>query len=395
MSEPPHTIHRLVVKVGSSVLTDERGRLLPERIGQLAQQVASCAAANRQPIVVSSGAIACGMSSLGLAARPKPLAQLQACAAIGQGELMRLYTQAFGGRGVLTAQVLLTQEDLSDRARFRNAKQTLLTLLHRRVVPIVNENDTVAVEEITFGDNDRLAALVAVAVDAQLLVALSDVDGVLQDGKVLERVDLSTQGDSPAWRGRWRADASQRGAAPGERVLDHGGKRQTTKGGMSSKLDAARIAGHSGIPMVIANGTRPGVLEDVLAGKPVGTLCVPPRTRLASRKWWIAFSLRQPKGTLVVDAGAAEALLEKGKSLLASGVQNVQGEFGAGEFVTLTDGAGHELARGVCNFSSSELARVRGMKSAEIAKVLGRTRVPEVVHRDDLVLARDYRAGRR
>ena len=372
MSEPHRPIHRFLVKVGSSVLTDERGRLLPERIDGLAGQLSACVAEHRQPVVVSSGAIACGMSALGLAVRPKPLAQLQACAAIGQGELMRLYTQAFAGHGVLTAQVLLTQEDFSSRARFRNAKQTLLTLLHRRVVPIVNENDTVAVEEITFGDNDRLAALVAVAVDAQLLVALSDVDGVLQDGKVLERVDLSAHG-----------------------VLDHGGKRQTTKGGMSSKLDAARIAGHSGIPMVIANGTRPGVLEDVLAGKPVGTLCVPPRTRLASRKWWIAFSLRQPKGTLVVDAGAAEALLEKGKSLLASGVQNVQGEFGAGEFVTLTDGAGHELARGVCNFSSSELARVRGMKSAEIAKVLGRTRVPEVVHRDDLVLARDYREGRR
>ncbi|MBI2104721.1 MAG: glutamate 5-kinase [Candidatus Omnitrophica bacterium] len=367
MSEHEPTVQRFIVKVGSSVLTDARGRLLPERIDELARQLAACAAGRRQPIVVSSGAIACGMSSLGLAVRPKPLAQLQACAAIGQGELMRLYTQAFAARGVLTAQVLLTQEDLADRARFRNAKQTLLALLHRRVVPIVNENDTVAVEEITFGDNDRLAALVAVAVDAELLVVLTDVDGVLQSGRPLERLDL-------------RAPAA---------ALDHGGRRQTTKGGIASKLEAARIAGHSGIPVVIANGTRAGVLADILAGRAVGTLCVPPRARLASRKWWIAFSLRRPKGTVVVDAGAAEAVLEKGKSLLASGVQDVQGEFAAGAFVTLTDGAGHELARGVCNFSSSELARVRGMKSAEIARLLGRARVPEVIHRDDLVLARD------
>ena len=372
MNEPHRTIHRFIVKVGSSVLTDERGRLLPERIDELARQLAACAADHRQPIVVSSGAIACGMAALGLAVRPKPLAQLQACAAIGQGELMRLYTQAFGGRGALTAQVLLTQEDLANRARFRNAKQTLLTLLHRRVVPIVNENDTVAVEEITFGDNDRLAALVAVAVDAQLLVVLSDVDGVLQDGKPLERLDLRSQGAA----------------------LDHGGRRQTTKGGMASKLEAARIAGHSGIPMVIANGTRPGVLADILAGQAVGTLCVPPRTRLTSRKWWIAFSLRRPKGTLVVDAGAAEALLEKGKSLLASGVQDVEGRFEAGAYVTLRDGAGHELARGVCRLSSSELLRVRGMKSAEVARTLGRARGPEAIHRDDLVLARDYRVGR-
>ena len=373
MSESPHPILRLVVKIGSSVLTDERGRLLPERIDQLAQQVASCAAERRQPVVVSSGAIACGMAKLGLAVRPKSLAQLQACAAIGQGELMHLYTRAFGGRGVLTAQVLLTQEDFSNRVRFRNAKQTLLTLLHRRVVPIVNENDTVAVEEITFGDNDRLAALVAAAVAAQLLVVLSDVDGVLQGGRPLERLDLRAEGAT----------------------LDHGGRRQTTKGGMRSKLEAARIAGHSGIPMVIANGTRPGILTDLLAGESVGTLCVPPRTRLTSRQWWIAFSLRRPKGTLVVDAGAAEALLERGKGLPASGVQGVQGRFEAGGFVTLTDGAGHELARGVCRFSSSDLLRVRGMKSAEAARTLGRARVPEAVHRGDLVLARDYRAGRR
>ncbi len=415
-------IQRIVVKVGSSVLTDARGKLLPERIDRLVQQLIAIQRADpsargapraepvtpatppwwgrhpapplaaalpgrppsllsqeswgaqwqgRMPVLVSSGAIACGMAALGLTRRPTSLAHLQACAAIGQSELMHRYTLAFGAHKTLTAQVLLTQDDLSDQARYRNAKQTLLTLLHQQVVPIVNENDTVAVEEITFGDNDRLAALVACAVDAQLLVILSDVDGVLQDGKVLERVEGLNQ----------LPHASVKASS-----------RHTTKGGMASKLEAARIVGHSGIPMVIANGTKPSTLTDLLAGKPVGTLFVPPRTRLTSRKWWIAFALRQPKGSLVIDAGAASAVVEQGKSLLASGVLEVKGRFDAGAFVVLVDQAGMELARGVSNFSSSELARIRGLKSAEAAKTLGQARAREVLHRDHLVLAKELQS---
>ena len=263
------TVRRIVVKVGSSVLTDGAGRLMPERLDRVVAQVARCIRERRQPVVVTSGAIACGMARLVLRRRPAALAQLQACAAIGQSELMHRYARAFAARQLLTAQVLLTQEDLANRLRFRNAKQTLLTLLHRRVVPIVNENDTVAVEEITFGDNDRLAALVAAAVDAQLLVLLSDVDGFLQHGKPLARVETLRHLDVAAARGS---------------------TKPTTKGGMSSKLVAARIAGHSGIPMVIANGHTPSVLTQVLAGKPVGTLFVPPGTRLTARKWWITFA---------------------------------------------------------------------------------------------------------
>ncbi len=373
-------IQRFVVKVGSSVLTDERGRLLPSRIESLAQQIsasliASVAAKSRGgtsptrlAIIVSSGAIACGMAKLGLTRRPKSLAQLQACAAIGQGELMHLYTMAFGKRGLVTAQVLLTQEDLANRARYRNAKQTLLTLLHQRVVPIVNENDTVAVEEITFGDNDRLAALVACAVDAQLLILLSDVDGLLEHGRLIERVESLNH--------HYHA-------------LVHKGKRQTTKGGMASKLEAARIVGHSGVPMIIANGTVPSILTRILSGKSVGTLFVPPRNRLSSRKWWIAFALRQPHGVLIVDRGAADALVEQGRSLLASGVREVRGRFESGAFVAVTDREGRELARGMTNFSASELLRVRGMNSDEVAKTLGRTRACEVIHRDHLVLAKE------
>lgn len=368
--EHTQVIQRVVIKVGSSVLTDETGRVLPERIERLVGQVAACSAEHHQPLIVSSGAIACGMAKLGLARRPKSLAQLQACAAIGQSELMHLYTAAFAKHQTMAAQVLLTQEDLANRTRYRNAKQTLLTLLHRRVVPIVNENDTVAVEEITFGDNDRLAALVASAVDAQLLIVLSDVDGFLQDGKVVERIERLTQ-----------VHAS----------VQTGGGRQTTKGGMASKLEAARIVGHSGIPMVIANGARPSVVSDVLGGKSIGTLFVPPRNRLTSRKWWIAFALRQPHGSLVIDEGAAAALVEQGKSLLASGVREVQGRFEAGAFVAIRNSDGTELARGMSNFSSAELSRVRGMRSTELAKTLGQARAREVVHRDHLVLARECR----
>ncbi len=261
MSERPQ-IQRLVVKVGSSVLSDSRGRLLPERIQALADQIAACAKARRQPLLVSSGAIACGMAKLGLAKRPTALAQLQACAAIGQSELMHLYTVAFNRHGLAVAQILLTQEDLANRERFRNAKQTLLTLLHRRVVPIINENDTVSIEEITFGDNDHLAALVACAVDAQMLVILSDVEGFLQDGKVVKRVESLAQA---------------------HRSVIQGSKRQTTKGGMNSKLEAARIVGHSSIPMILAHGARPSVIAQILSGESIGTLFVPPRRRAFKR----------------------------------------------------------------------------------------------------------------
>ncbi len=368
MSEPKFHLSRVVVKIGSSVLTDAAGRLLLERFKSIVKQVAACVPDAPQTILVSSGAIACGMAILGLSSRPKALAQLQACAAVGQGHLMQCYTKAFGQYGMTPAQVLLTQEDLADRGRFRNAKQTLLTLLHHRVVPIVNENDTVSVEEITFGDNDRLAALLSVAVDAQLLIILSDVDGFLEDGRLIERIDTLNERHHAAIHGRARA---------------------TTRGGMFSKLEASRIAGHHGIPVVIANGTKPSVLQDLLAGRPVGTLLVPPRERLSPRKWWIAFSLRQPKGQLVIDAGASQALLERGKSLLASGILEVKGHFQKGCCVAITDGQHRQLARGIVNFSSAELLRIRGLRSMDIARTLGDASVREVVHRDQLVFARD------
>lgn len=279
---------------------------------------------------------------------------------------MRQYSQLFGERGLTVAQVLLTQSDLADSARCRNAKNTLRTLLAQGVVPIVNENDTVAVEELTFGDNDRLAALVACLVEAELLVILSDVDGLLHQGRVIERIDRLDQ----------RHQTMVMGAA----------SRETTTGGMASKLAAARVAGHAGIPLVIANGTSPQALTDLLAGKPVGTLIAPPNTRLAFRKWWIAFSARKPLGRLSVDAGAATALLEGGKSLLASGVRAVDGRFHAGDSVMIVDPAGREIARGLSRYSSGDLLRIQGMRSDRIAQLLGGRAGREVVHRDNLVL---------
>ena len=371
MTHPP-TMTRLVVKVGTSVLTDERGRLLPKRMRHLVSQVAQACRAQRQVVLVTSGAVACGMAALGLSARPKGLAQLQACAAIGQGALMHRYTTLFARRRMLTAQVLLTQDDLAHRQRFRNAKQTLLTLLHRRVVPIVNENDTVSVEEITFGDNDRLAALVAAAVDAQLLVILSDVEGFVRDGRVVDRIEAVTHDLRSAVRDRRRA---------------------TTKGGMASKLEAARIVGHSGIPLILANGARPDVLAEVLAGNPVGTLFVPPVNRLRPAQWWLAFAMRRPRGGIIIDAGAVRAVVESRRSLLATGVTAVRGPFEVGAYVAVCDSAGREIARGVCRLSSDQLSRVRGLRSAEAAAVLGLGRAPEVIHRDHLVVTGEVGHG--
>ena len=362
------TFHRVVVKVGASVLTHASGEPDTDRFARIVEQLAVCLRERREVVLVSSGAIACGMGRLGLTRRPKDVAQLQACAAIGQSELMRLYSDAFGAQALGVAQVLLTQADLADRTRCRNAKNTLQALLRRQIVPIVNENDAVAVEEITFGDNDRLAALVASLLEAQLLVILSDVDGVLERGRLIGRIDELNHH---------------------HQAIALGPSRETSTGGMASKLAAARIVRHAGIPMVIANGTRARIVLDILQGKPVGTLIAPPSTRLKFHKWWIAFAMRRASGMIVVDAGAAEALLQRGKSLLASGIQDVRGRFHAGDPVAIVDEEAREVARGVSNYSSSELARIQGLKSARAAQVLGRKTVEEVVHRDNLVLTKD------
>jgi len=364
-------VHRLVVKVGSGLVASPEAGLDAARIGQLADELAGVVAGGREVVLVSSGPIAAGMSRLGFTERPRSIPEKQAAAAVGQSALMWHYEQAFARHGLKVAQVLLTQEDISHRARYLNARNTLLTLLGFGVLPVVNENDTVAVEEIKLGDNDNLAALVAHLVDADLLALLTDVDGLYTrdprrdpDARKIEVVEALTQ-------------EIQRLAQ------DTGG--MVSVGGMSTKLEAAQKAMTSGIPMVIASGHEARALQRLLRGEPVGTLFVPKADRLGARKRWLAFAV-PPQGRLTVDAGAKRALTERGKSLLPSGVVEVEGDFQAGEVVVLATPDGKEFARGLANYDAEELRRIRGAKTAAIEGILGYKRLDEVIHRDNLAV---------
>ena len=364
-------VKRLVVKVGSGLISAPGRGLLPDRIGALADELAALAKDGREVVVVSSGAIAAGMARLGLTQRPRSIPEKQAAAAVGQSALMWHYEQAFARHGIRVAQVLLTQEDISARPRYLNARNTLQVLLRFRVVPVVNENDTVAVEEIKVGDNDNLAALVAHLIDADLLVILTDVDGLYTgdprvdpEARRLETVDAVTE---EIERLVWDADGT------------------VSVGGMSTKLEAARKVTSSGIPMVIASGRVPGTLRRVLRGEPLGTYFVPRGDRLAGRKRWIAFAV-PPQGRLTVDAGARSALVERGKSLLPSGVVEVEGEFHAGEVVSLSAADGKEFARGLTNYDAAELRKIQGAKTKDLEERLGYKSFDEVIHRDNLVL---------
>jgi glutamate 5-kinase len=325
----------------------------------------------RELVVVSSGAILAGMGRLGLAARPTSIPLKQAAAAIGQSLLMRHYEEAFDPYGQRVAQVLLTQEDFRSRPRYLNARNTLFTLLHLGVLPIINENDTVAVEEIRFGDNDNLSALVATLVGADLLVILTDLDGLYTadprhdpEARLVTRVPLR-----PAHVSFWAGGSATRFGT----------------GGMQTKVEAARCAAASGIPTIVANGLVDGTLARVLRGDPVGTLFEAASSRMRSRKRWLAFATR-PKGRIVVDAGARDALVRGRKSLLPSGVVAAVGSFEGGEVVSLCDPDGVEFARGVANYDADQVGRIRGIKSSQIERALGAKPFDEVVHRDNLVI---------
>ncbi len=362
---------RLVVKVGSGLITAAGHGPDGRRIAALAADIASVVKDRREVALVSSGAIVTGMARLGLATRPRSIPEKQAAAAVGQSALMWHYEHAFKRHGLHVGQVLLTGQDISDRTRYLNARNTLLTLLDFGVVPVVNENDTVAVDEIKVGDNDNLAALVAHLIDADLLVLLTDVDGL--------------------YTGDPRHDPSARRLETVEAITDdiqrlvYDDSGGVSVGGMSTKLQAAQKAGGSGIAMVIASGREPGVLRRLLHGEVVGTYFQPRDDRLAARKRWIAFAV-PPQGRLTVDAGAKKALTERGKSLLPSGLVEVTGEFQAGEVVSLAEAAGGEFARGLVNYDAAELRRIRGMKTADIERTLGYKGLGEVVHRDNLVV---------
>jgi glutamate 5-kinase len=366
-------VRRLVVKVGSGLVTTPAAGPDRRRIGALAADLmAARGDAGREVVLVTSGAIATGMARLTLAQRPRSIPEKQAAAAVGQSALMRHYEAAFKRHGLAVGQVLLTAQDIGDRARYLNARNTLLALLRFGVLPIVNENDTVAVEEIKVGDNDNLSALVASLIEADLLVLLTDVDGLYtanpavdRDARKLDTVEAVT--DDIA-RLVWQ------GAGAG------------AVGGMATKLQAAQKAASAGVPMIIANGRTEGVLARLLGGESLGTFFAPRTDRLGARKRWIAFAV-PPQGRLTVDAGAVQALTLGGKSLLPSGVVQVDGDFAAGEVVAVvTEEEGKEFARGLVNFDAPELRRIRGAKTREIELRLGYKSFDEVIHRDNLVI---------
>jgi glutamate 5-kinase len=362
---------RVVVKVGSGLITTPEHGPSSAQIGRLAGDLAALVKDRREVALVSSGAIATGTARLRLASRPRSIPEKQAAAAVGQSALMWHYEQAFKRHGLHVGQVLLTGQDISDRSRYLNARNTLLALLDFGVLPIVNENDTVAVDEIKVGDNDNLAALVAHLIDADLLVLLTDVDGLYS-------------GD-PRRDPRATRLSTVEAVTEDIQRLVFDADTPVSVGGMSTKLQAAQKANASGIPMVIASGREPGVLQRVLRGEDVGTYFQPRDDRLAARKRWIAFAV-PPQGRLVVDAGAKKALTERGKSLLPSGLVEVEGRFQAGEVVALAEFEGQEFARGLVNYDAEELRKIRGAKTRDIEKALGYKGFDEVIHRDNLVV---------
>lgn len=365
------TAPTIVVKVGTNVLAGPDGTLDRERIQALADGVQRIRATGKKVALVSSGAIGAGVGRLALGKRPTDLRHLQACAAVGQSFLMRAYEECLSRHGTPTAQVLLTAGDFDSRTRYLNARNTILTLLEWGCLPIINENDTVSIAEIRFGDNDHLAAMVTNLLRAPLLILLTNVDG-------LYTADPRT--DPTA-----RVLTTVPFIDPGVLGMAGSSKSALGSGGMRSKLRAARLATAAGESVIMANGAVPGILDRLMAGEPVGTLFLPHGSSLDSKKRWVGFTAR-PKGKLVTDAGARDAVQHRGRSLLPIGVIGVSGKFHKGDVVSLCDAAGDEFARGLTNYSSDDAAKICGLRTEQIADVLGILPYEEVVHRDNLVV---------
>jgi len=362
---------RTVVKVGSSLVTNDGRGLDLAAISRWAGQVVALRTSGRQVLLVSSGAIAEGMQRLGWTRRPQQVHELQAAAAVGQMGLAQAYETCFGALGVRTAQVLLTHADLVDRARYLNARSALLTLLDLGVVPVINENDTVVTDEIKFGDNDTLGALVTNLVEADLLVILTDQAGLFDaDPRLVAHARLI-----------------ERAAAGDPRLEQYAGGAGSAigRGGMISKVLAAKRAARSGASTIIACGREPDVLVRLARGESIGTLLTAALLKRAARKQWLADHL-QTKGRVVIDAGAVAALCHQGKSLLPIGVVEVAGSFARGDVIACVDADGREIARGLANYSSAEASLIARRPSADIAQVLGFIEEPELIHRDNLVL---------
>jgi glutamate 5-kinase len=366
---------KVLIKIGSAVLTGLDG-LDRQIIDQLVDEMVSLERSGHQIVIVTSGAIASGKHRMGLTGPLKSMPQKQAAAAIGQGRLMRVYSNAFGRHNLYVAQILLISSDLTDRKRYINVKNTLTTLMDWSVIPIINENDSVAVDEIKFGDNDHLAAMIANLMEADLVVNLTITDGLYdknpeksKKAKVISLVKEFTDDIE---------------SAATKETSDVG------SGGMRSKVLAAKKVVASGIPYIIAPGKRKNILTDIFAGEELGTLFLPSKQHLNSRKYWIAFTLRS-RGRLVLDEGAKTALVGGGKSLLPSGIVDVEGEFGIGDPVVCVDCDGSILAKGLVSYCSADIKKIMGLKTNKIEQVLGYKDYDEVIHRDNLAVNKESR----
>ncbi|MFZ5646768.1 MAG: glutamate 5-kinase [Bacillota bacterium] len=360
---------RVVVKVGSSSLIYPNGKPNISHMESLARELSDLNNKGLDVILVTSGAQGMGFNRLGFSRRPKNIPERQAAAAVGQGILMHMYEKLFAEYGVTVGQVLLTREDFSDRKRFLNARNTLYALLGLRVIPIINENDTVAVDEIKLGDNDTLAALVGGLVDADVLILLSDVEG-LYSGDPRSVKDAGLISDVREINGEMERVAGGAGSSVGT-------------GGMVTKLQAAKISMHSGAVMVLAGASCKDVVRRIISGEEIGTAFWP-LEKLENKKRWIAYS-SSLHGKIFVDEGAARALLESGKSLLPSGITGVEGTFEIGNTVSVIDPGGREIARGIVNYSAREIEKIKGRHSREIKRILGHQDYEEVIHRNNLV----------
>ena len=365
-----YSARRVVVKVGSNVLTEDHGLNL-KAIRSISRQICRLIDGGIEIILISSGAMASGIRKVGLDKRPDEIPKRQAIAAVGQAGLIMEYEKAFARYHKKVAQILLTGDDLNNRKRYLNARNTLCMLLSWQVVPIINENDTVMIEEIQFGDNDNLAAMITLLMDADILINLTDIDGLYtKDPRANSDADfipiVSTIGEDI------KKIASDIPGALGT-------------GGMLSKINAAKKVTAAGIPMVIANGGKPDVLKKLFSGKDVGTFFIPKKKKLKSRKCWIAFTLK-PKGVIRIDDGAAEAILNRGKSLLPSGIVGVEGEFSAGAPVEFRKTDDETLGNGLVNYSSTDIRKIMGLKSNQIKNRLGHKPYDDVIHRDNLAV---------
>ena len=355
---------QVVVKVGTHSICDDAGRPDRQAIGRLAEQIALAMRRGVSMTLVASGAIGSGLGELGLAERPKTMPHLQAAAAVGQGQLMRTFHDVFAEYGVRVAQVLVTRDDFDDRTRYLNIRNTLRALAEYDALPIINENDTVAVDEIRFGENDVLAAIVASMMGADLLVILTVVDGLMKDGRVIDVIE--------------RVDDETMSLVRTERTA-------LGTGGMGTKLQAADLMIRAGEAAVIANAATEDVLTRILSGERVGTVFVPAERKMSHRRRWIGHVSR-PLGKVAVDSGAARAIGDEGKSLLPSGITDVVGTFGKGAVVSVVDPEGNEIARGLTNYSSAQIEKIKGLKTAQIADVLGDNPYDVVVHRDNMTV---------